>query len=137
MNVYQGVVDMQLRYKSAEAIGEKNEIWEVGYTGIMSKDACVWLGRRVRALTRCCPVLERLDRAVLAVANDHFYHVEDFAFLRDCPPGAITCRPDQFIETANWCMSMSAIGISRMAFLDTQLDQAQRWTAQFALSSSQ
>ena len=122
---------MQLRYRSAVASISRPNAWEVDYTGVLSRDACLVLGRYVRTVTAQDSIVERLDRSLIVVSSAPF-NPADVEYLRSALPGAIVCRPDQYTGMVNFCMALGAMGIKRLAFLDCQLAEAQGWCAQFA-----
>ena len=115
---------MRLNYKAATATVSKNRVWDVKFTGPLCRGACLTLGRYVRGVVGNDPVLERLDTSLI-FTGDVPFRPEELRYLQGTAPGAIVCRPDQLELMSSFCVSLSAIGVVRLAFLDPRL--ARTW----------
>lgn len=118
---------MNLRFKGASANLRRVRTWDCSYYGPLDRTTSATLGRYVRGVTGFDSMLERVDKALLAIAGDFQQH--ELAYLKNTKPGAIVCRPDQYEEMVKFCRFVSSMGVIRVAFLDPNL--AAQWVESF------
>ena len=97
------------------------------YSGVLSLDACKYLGENLQRLAGPMPTFESLHRAVTMPFNKkpclkHFIGTK---------PGCFIVRPDQYELMTELSGALAANGVVRLTFLESQIHHAQHWIAQF------
>ena len=116
------------RYHSAQVqCWSANGVTYGDYSGVLSGDACKYLGQNLQRLAGPTPTFERIHHAVTMP----FARLPCSNHMLGSRPGVFIVRPDQYQAMTEFSGMLATIGVVRLTFLESQADLAHHWVSQF------
>jgi len=97
------------------------------YTGVLSASASIYLGQNLQRIAGLTPTFESMHKAVTSpnLTEPCLKH------LMGARPGCFIVRPDQYRMMTELSRLLATKGVTRLTFLESQIDHAHHWARQF------
>ena len=124
-----GGVMVTYRHHSAQVKCQPlNRALQAQYTGPMSLSTCLYLGALVRGFAGNRATLECVCKSLTMA---HGGSNPDLGYLSGSAPGCYVVRPDQYDLMLELTGVLTALGVQRLVFLESEAQLAKGWLAAF------
>ena len=127
LNKYQALRQVFSHHSAKVQCWRDKGVLHGDYSGVLSRDACKYLGENLQRLAGPMPTFEHLHHAVTMPFNQ----APCLKHLYGAGPGCFIVRPDQYEMMTGLAGVLSASGVVRLTFLESQIHHAHHWISQF------